>query len=77
MTSGVWEIGIARLCVDCMADMEQDYLIRPTFTQVRNPNKDVWERGVCERCGKEHRMTKKRRFLMRGRVKREKGLDKK
>lgn len=75
MNSGVWEIGVARLCIDCCIEMEPDYLIRPTKSQVCDPNKDRWEKGVCERCGKEKRMTKKRRFLMRGKVKRERGLD--
>lgn len=74
MKGGVWEIGGARLCCECCAEMERDYLIRPTAGQVRERTKDRWERGVCERCGREQAMTKERRFLMRGRVKRERGL---
>lgn len=75
MRDGVWEIGVARLCVECCGEMEHDYLIRPTKRQLLEPRLDRWEKGVCERCGREHAMTKKRRFLMRGKVKRERGLD--
>lgn len=76
MTGGVWEIGTARLCIECCVEMEKEYLIRPTRQQTMKPALDRWERGLCERCGKEKPMTKKRRFLMRGKVKRERGLDK-
>lgn len=76
MNGGVWEIGQARLCVECCVEMERDYLTRPTKRQLLDVRLDRWEKGVCRRCGKEKPMTKERRFLMRGRVKRERGLDK-
>lgn len=75
MTPGVWEIGTARLCAICDGEMKRDYLVRPTKQQLRDSRLDRWEKGVCQRCGKESPVTRERRFLMRGKVKRERGLD--
>lgn len=53
-----------RLCPVCMGVMEKDgYLIRPTRQQQRNRLLDIWERGICDGCGRERKMTKKRWYL--------------
>lgn len=53
-----------RLCPVCMGTMERDgYLVRPTQKQQRYPQTDIWEKGVCDNCGRERKMTKRRWYL--------------
>lgn len=53
-----------RLCPVCMGLMEKDgYLVRPTGAQQRNRLLDIWERGICDGCGQERKMTKRRWYL--------------
>ena len=43
MNAGIWEIATAKLCGQCIRDMEDEYIFSP-----------MWRRtlgGKCERCG--------------------------
>lgn len=35
---------------------------------------DIWEPGICERCGRKSRMTKLRRYLLNREGMKERGL---
>ena len=50
MKNGIWKVETARLCWACQIDMIPEYIIQPTREQRRDPVKDRWESGVCERC---------------------------
>ena len=54
----------ARLCWACQQEMAHEYIIQTTCEQRRDPAKDRWESGVCERCGRKQSMTKLRRYTM-------------
>lgn len=64
MKSGIWKVEVARLCWACQQEMAHEYIIQPTREQRRDPVRDRWESGVCERCGQKQRMTKLRRYTM-------------
>lgn len=49
MDKGIWRVARARLCVACLQEMAADYIIEPAF--------HGWAQGVCQRCGKEQKMT--------------------
>ena len=56
MKSGIWKVEVARLCWGRQIDVTRE--------QRRDPVKDRWESGVCERCGRKQSMTKLRRYTM-------------
>ncbi len=64
MKSGIWKVEVARLCWACQQEMAHEYIIQPTREQRRDPVRDRWESGVCERCGRKRPMTKLRRYTM-------------
>lgn len=64
MKSGIWKVEVARLCWACQQEMAHEYIIQPTREQRRDPVRDRWESGVCERCGRKQGMTKLRRYTM-------------
>ena len=55
MEDGIWKVGKARLCTQCQSDMAPLYVFR-FDGQMR--------RGVCERCGKDARLTMMYRYTM-------------
>jgi hypothetical protein len=62
--SGIWKVEVARLCWACQQEMAHEYIMQPTKEQRRDPVRDRWESGVCERCGRKQSMTKLRRYTM-------------
>ena len=64
MKSGIWKVEVARLCWACQQEMAHEYIIQPTSEQRRDPVRDRWESGVCERCGRKQSRTKLRRYTM-------------
>lgn len=70
------KIRVARLCPVCIGEMEREhYFVRPTREQVYGGAMlDVWEPGVCQRCGRERKMTKLRRYLLRRQGMKERGI---
>ena len=65
MKSGIWEIGEARLCVNCQAAMEAEYVMRCMGSM---------RRDYCERCGQTKPVTMEYKYTMKGKVKERKGL---
>ena len=55
MNDGIWEIGEARLCSACHADMAPEYVFR-CMGQMRS--------DVCERCGQQKAVTMFYRYTM-------------
>ena len=53
MKSGIWKVEVARLCWACQQEMAHEYIMQPTKEQRRDPVRDRWESGVCERCGRK------------------------
>lgn len=76
MKDGVMEVCTARLCPVCIGEMEREhYFVRPTREQVYGgAMQDVWEPGVCQRCGRKRKMTKLRRYLLRRQGMKERGM---
>lgn len=66
MNDGIWKIASGRLCVDCLQEMAADYIIEPAFYG--------WAQGVCQRCGKEQKLTTIKRYTMSKRGLEERGL---
>lgn len=55
MNAGIWEIATAKLCGQCIRDMEDEYIFSP-----------MWRRtlgGTCERCG-ENRIVHEVQYTM-------------
>ena len=75
MKPAIMEICTARLCPVCIGEMERDnYFVRPTHEQATGSALDIWEPGVCERCGMKQRMTKLRRYLLNREGMKERGM---
>lgn len=74
MKNGIWKVEVARLCWACQQEMTDEYIIQPTREQRYDPAKDRWEPGVCQRCGKQRRLTKERRYIFNYEGFRERGL---
>lgn len=75
MKNGIWTVDTARLCWACQQEMAHEYIIQPTREQRRDPVKDRWESGVCDRCGRKQSMTKLRRYTMNKRGLEKRGLE--
>ncbi len=64
-----------RLCPVCIGELEKDNnIVQPTREQRFDPMQDRWEPGVCQRCGKQRRLTKERRYILNYEGFRERGL---
>ncbi len=64
-----------RLCPVCIGELEKDNnIVQPTREQRLDPMQDRWEPGVCQRCGKQRRLTKERRYILNYEGFRERGL---
>nr|DAH16784.1 MAG TPA: hypothetical protein [Caudoviricetes sp.] len=66
MNDGAWKIASGRLCVACLQDMAADYIIEPAF--------HGWAQGVCQRCGKERKLTMIKCYTMSKRGLEKRGL---
>ncbi len=66
MDKGIWRVARARLCVTCLQEMAEDYIIEPAF--------HGWARGVCQRCGKAQKLTTFKRYTMSRRGLEKRGL---
>ena len=66
MDKGIWRVARARLCVACLQEMAAEYIIEPAF--------HGWAQGVCQRCGKERKMTTIKRYTMSKRGLEKRGL---
>ena len=66
MDKGIWRVARARLCVTCLQEMAEDYIIEPAF--------HGWAQGVCRRCGKAQKMTTVKRYTMSRRGLEKRGL---
>ena len=64
MKSGIWKVEVARLCWACQQEMAHEYIMQPTKEQRRDPVRDRWDSGVCERRGRKPSMTTLRRYTM-------------
>ena len=59
MNDGAWKIASGRLCVDCLQEMAAFH---------------GWARGVCQRCGKDQKLTTFKRYTMSKRGLEKRGL---
>ena len=66
MNDGAWKIASGRLCVACLQEMAAEYIIEPAF--------HGWARGVCQRCGKDQKLTTFKRYTMSKRGLEKRGL---
>lgn len=66
MDNGIWKIATAKLCGQCIRDMEYEYIFAP-----------MWRRtlvGKCERCG-EMRIVHEVKYTMNKRGLEKRGLE--
>ena len=54
MNAGIWKIATAKLCGQCIRDMEDEYIFSPRRRTLG---------GMCERCG-ENRVVHEVRYTM-------------
>lgn len=70
------QIHTKRLCPVCIGELEKDNnIVQPTREQRFDTSKDRWEPGICQRCGRQRRMTKARRYIFNYEGFRERGLE--
>lgn len=55
MNAGIWKISTAKLCGQCIRDMEDEYIFAPRWRRTLG--------GKCERCG-ENRVVHEVRYTM-------------
>lgn len=66
MNAGIWKIATAKLCGQCIRDMEEEYIFALRWRRTRC--------GTCERCG-ETRIVNEVQYTMNKRGLEKRGLE--
>ena len=67
MNAGIWKIATAKLCNQCIWDMEDEYIFAPRWRRTLG--------GKCERCGEQKKQTARLRYTMNKRGLEKRGLE--